>query len=292
METDYYPEVSGSGPDSRRASDRIRLMGLPIDCVTENAAVAQILASIRAGCGGWVATPNVQHLRILSSSSKLASLVSSADLIIADGMPLVWASKLQGTPLPCRVTGSALILSLTEAAARTNASIFLLGGSPGTAERAAKVMVGQYQGLKIAGTLCPPLGFEENETKFAGICDEVRAARPRIVYCCLGFPKQELVIQRLRKELPDSWFLGLGGSLSMVAGDVRRAPSWMQRMGLEWLWRLLKEPKRLAARYLAKDLPFAMRLLWSARQQGFTLKPNIRRRPTDLRVDSEKLVSN
>jgi len=287
-----YPEVNESGSYSSRASDRIRLMGLPIDCVTENAAVDQILASIRAGYGGWVATPNVQHLRILSSSSELASLVSSADLIIADGMPLVWASKLQGTPLPCRVSGSALILSLTKAAARANASIFLLGGSPGTAERAAKVMVGQYQGLKIAGTLCPPLGFEENETKFAGICDEVRAAGPCIVYCCLGFPKQELVIQRLRKELPASWFLGLGGSLSMVAGDIRRAPSWMQRVGLEWLWRLLKEPKRLAARYLGKDLPFAIRLLWSARQQGFTLKRNTTRRAMALRVNSKKVVAN
>src|SRR3982074_2736142 len=99
MEVDY-PEVNESGSYSSGASDRIRLMGLPIDCVTENAAVDQILASIRAGYGGWVATPNVQHLRILSSSSELASLVSSADLIIADGMPLVWASKLQGTPLP------------------------------------------------------------------------------------------------------------------------------------------------------------------------------------------------
>ena len=292
MGADYAQVVDGSGSERGRAVDRICLMGLPIDRVTENAAVDQILTGIHAGYGGWVATPNVQHLRILSSSSELASLVSSADLIIADGMPLVWASKLQGTPLPCRVTGSALILSLTKAAARSNASIFLLGGSPGAAERAAKVMVGQYQGLKIAGTLCPPMGFEENETKFAGICDEVRAAKPRIVYCCLGFPKQELVIQRLRKELPSSWFLGLGGSLSMVAGDIRRAPSWMQRVGLEWLWRLLMEPRRLAARYLTKDLPFAIRLLWSSRQQGFTLQRNTERHPTDLRLDSEKLVSN
>ena len=112
------------------------------------------------------------------------------------------------------------------------------------------------------------------------------------MYCCLGFPKQELVIQRLRKELPASWFLGLGGSLSMVAGDIRRAPSWMQRVGLEWLWRLLKEPKRLAARYLGKDLPFAIRLLWSARQQGFTLKRNTTRRAMALRVNSKKVVAN
>jgi N-acetylglucosaminyldiphosphoundecaprenol N-acetyl-beta-D-mannosaminyltransferase len=284
-------ETPRSGSDD--TTGRVYLKGLPIDCVSEEGAVDRILTRLRAGYGGWVATPNVDHFRALSARPELMALVSSANLIVADGMPLVWASKLQGTPLPGRVCGSALLLSLTAAATLAGVSIFLLGGDPGSAEKAAAVMAQKYRGLKLAGMLCPPLGFEKDESQLASICNELRRARPGIVYCCFGFPKQELVIQRLRDSLPTSWFLGVGGSLSMVSGEISRAPTWMQQAGLEWVWRLLKEPRRLAARYLAHDLPFAIWLLWSSRPRRFARR-RVRsspRRQIALRTQDANVVS-
>jgi N-acetylglucosaminyldiphosphoundecaprenol N-acetyl-beta-D-mannosaminyltransferase len=250
--------------DSEAAVERISLMGIPIDRVTEEEAVTRIVVAICNGKGGWVATPNIDHLRQLATDSDLRALVTSADLIIADGMPLVWASRLQGTPLPCRVSGSALIFRLSQAAAQIGASVYLLGGNPGTAAEAGRVLAKAYPGLVISGTLCPALGFEKDEAQLSSMCRAVSDAKPDIVYSCFGFPKQERVIQRLKELLPTTWFLGLGGSLSIVSREIERAPQWMQTVGFEWLWRLKKEPKRLATRYLLHDLPFAVRFLWAS----------------------------
>jgi N-acetylglucosaminyldiphosphoundecaprenol N-acetyl-beta-D-mannosaminyltransferase len=108
------------------------------------------------------------------------------------------------------------------------------------------------------------MGFERNPTAMRSIRLAVTRARPDIVYSCFGFPKQEQIISELRKSLPSTWFLGLGGSLSIIGGHVSRAPRWLQRMGLEWSWRLAMEPRRLFRRYLLQDAPFALLLLWSA----------------------------
>ena len=270
-------------------ADRIHLMGLALDPVTEDEAIGRVLAGLRTVRGGWVATLNVDRMRLLSSRPDLTAFVSSADLILADGMPLVWASKVQGTPLPARVSGSTLILSLTEAAALAGFSIFLLGGSPITADKAAKVITQKFPRVRIAGTLSPAWGFEENEAQLDCICDIVAASSPNIVYCCLGFGKEELVIRRLSEVLPTSWFLGLGGSLTMLSGEIPRAPLWMQRGGLEWLWRLLKEPRRLAGRYLVHDPAFALRLLRSARQQRRALRGTLARPPdSETKLRSER----
>jgi N-acetylglucosaminyldiphosphoundecaprenol N-acetyl-beta-D-mannosaminyltransferase len=267
---------------SKSSPDRILLMGIPIDRVTEEDTVNRIVAAICNKRGGWVATPNVDHLRQLALNPNLRALVTSADLIVADGMPLVWASRLQGTPLPCRVSGSAIIFRLSEAAAQLGASVYLLGGNPGTAEKAGELLAQAYPGLTISGTLCPSLGFDTDEAQLASICKAVSASKPDIVYSCFGFPKQEKVIQRLRESLPTAWFLGLGGSLSIVSGEIERAPLWMQRVGLEWCWRLIKEPRRLARRYLVHDLPFAFRFLLEAWGRRFRARETLQSSETSI----------
>ncbi len=141
---------------------RISLMGIHIDSVTETEVVERIISDLGRGLGGWVVTPNLEHLRILSHRPNLLGIADDASLMIADGMPLVWASRLQGTPLPMRVAGSSLILSLTAAAANAGCSVFFLGGSPGTAEAASTIFLRDHPGLKIAGTFCPPMGFEKD----------------------------------------------------------------------------------------------------------------------------------
>jgi N-acetylglucosaminyldiphosphoundecaprenol N-acetyl-beta-D-mannosaminyltransferase len=193
-----------------------------------------------------------------------SATLSGARVVVADGMPLIWASRLRGTPLPARVAGSNLIWSLTAAAARSGASIFLLGGNPGAAEACAQRMRADYPNVRIAGLMSPPVGFENDGRAIEEIVAMLRAAAPEIVYLALGFPKQEELALRLAPHLPATWFVGVGISFSFVAGEVRRAPLWMQAAGLEWVHRLAQEPRRLFRRYLIEGLPFAARLFVDA----------------------------
>jgi N-acetylglucosaminyldiphosphoundecaprenol N-acetyl-beta-D-mannosaminyltransferase len=201
-------------------------------------------------------------------------LIDDADLVVADGMPLIWASRLAGEPLPGRVSGSSMVWSICEAASARGQSVFLLGGDPGVAERAADVFRDRYPRLEIAGTTCPPVGFESDEQELSRIEHEVTEAAPRIVFVALGFPKQDLLIRILRDSLPHTSFLGVGISLSYATGDVSRAPGWICGLGLEWAYRLSQEPtRRLARRYLIDGLPFALRLTISAARYRVRRKP-------------------
>jgi len=254
-------------PAFLRPPERVSLMGVRIDCVTERHVIKRVISSIRDGRGGWIVTPNVDHLRIICQRPELGAMLGEATLMVADGMPLVWASRLQGFGLPERVTGAGLILSMTAAARQAGASIFLMGGEPGDGEAAAAVLRRSNPGLKIAGVISPPLGFENDPLQMAEIGNALHLAKPDLVFSCFGFPKQEFVIHALRHRLPSAWFLGLGGSLAIVSGRTRRAPRWMQNVGMEWLWRLGLEPRRLFHRYIVDDLPFAIRLLANALAQ-------------------------
>jgi N-acetylglucosaminyldiphosphoundecaprenol N-acetyl-beta-D-mannosaminyltransferase len=193
-----------------------------------------------------------------------SSELSGARLVVADGMPLIWASRLRGTPLPERVAGSNLIWSLTAAAARRGASIFLLGGNPGAAEACAERMRADYPDVRIAGLLAPPHGFEKDPRAIDEIVQTLRDAAPAIVYLALGFPKQEELALQLASQMPATWFVGVGISFSFVGGEVRRAPRWMQSAGLEWVHRLVQEPRRLFRRYVIDGLPFAARMFLDA----------------------------
>lgn len=239
---------------------RISLMEMPIDRTTEREVVETVGEAVTRGQGGWVITPNLDHLRQFRERPELRERFEEADVVVADGMPLVWASRIQHTPLPERVAGSDLIWSLTREAERRAASVYLVGGNPGTAEAAGEVLREQAPGLDIAGTDCPPPGFEESPGELDSLAERIQRSHPDIVYVGLPLDKQIALIPRLRRVVPSAWFLGLGISFSFVCGEVRRAPRWMQRVGLEWVHRLLQEPRRLFRRYLVEGLPFAARL--------------------------------
>jgi N-acetylglucosaminyldiphosphoundecaprenol N-acetyl-beta-D-mannosaminyltransferase len=240
---------------------RIDLMGLPVDPVTSEDAVSKVTDELERGQGGWVITPNLDHLRSYRRHPDLREHFHSADLVLADGMPLVWASRLQATPLPERVAGSDLIWSLSREAAERGASIYLVGGNPGSAEAAAGVLEDAAPGLEVAGAHSPRMGFLEDADERRRTEEEVVAGDPDIVYVGLPLDKQVELIPRLRRRLPNAWFLGLGISFSFVCGEVRRAPNWMRVTGLEWLHRLSQEPGRLARRYLVEGPPFLFALL-------------------------------
>ncbi|MEV0614927.1 WecB/TagA/CpsF family glycosyltransferase [Nonomuraea sp. NPDC050404] len=241
---------------------RVRVGGVEVDALTEGEVVRRVAAAMEAGEGGRIVTPNVDICRAAASDPALRELVCSADLVVADGMPLVWAARLLGTPLPARVTGADLLWSLTELAARHDWPVYLLGGGPPhVAPKAARELTNRHPRLRVCGAHAPPFHFDATPEGAAEVRGKVIAARPRLVFAGLGFPRQDLLIAALREELPETWFLGCGAAIAFAAGTLGRAPAWMRRTGLEWAFRLGAEPVRLAPRYLVNDLPYAARLL-------------------------------
>lgn len=256
-------------PDAAIATDqamqRISLLGVAVDCVDQAGAIDWIARRVQTGRGGFVVTVNLDHLRRCVKDPSYADLVARADLVVADGMPLVWASRLRGgRQLPERVAGSSAMIDLCERAARDGQGVFLLGGDPGVADRAGKVLQQRFKDLKIVGVRCPPFGFECDGAEIAAICEQIRSSETGIVLVALGSPKQELLIDRIRDCLPAACWMGVGISLSFVAGDVKRAPVWLQRLGLEWVHRLVQEPQRLFKRYIVHGIPWGVRLLVEA----------------------------
>ncbi|MGA3489429.1 WecB/TagA/CpsF family glycosyltransferase [Micromonosporaceae bacterium DT55] len=243
---------------------RVVISGIGFDPVREDDVLRHVMRELGAGRGGQIITPNVDILRRVKRDAESRRHVDAASIVVADGTPLIWASRLAGRPLPARVPGSDLIWSLSAALAEQERSVYLLGGKPGTAAQAETVLRGRFPQLRFAGHLSPAFGFDTRPEEFDRVCDEVAAARPDLVYVGLGFPKQERVIARLRPMLRTSWFLGCGAAIGFVAGVHRRAPRWMQQTGLEWMHRLLAEPQRLGRRYVVHDIPFACRLLAGA----------------------------
>jgi N-acetylglucosaminyldiphosphoundecaprenol N-acetyl-beta-D-mannosaminyltransferase len=239
-------------------------MGIALDNLDAREAMDRISADLAAGRGGWAITPNLDIARRMVSDAAYRDLLSPATLRLADGMPLVWASRVQRTPLKERVAGSDLIWSLSARAAEEGRSVFFLGGNPGAAVAAAAKLKELHPALLVAGVECPPIGFEQDSGYMAALRERLIAAAPDICFVALGAPKQDRVIRSLFPLLPRTWFLGIGISFSFVAGEVKRAPRWMRASGLEWLHRMIQEPRRLARRYLLEGVPFAVRLFVSA----------------------------
>ncbi len=257
-------------PASATRIETIQLMDVIFHCINERQCIEYVMEELSEGRGGMLVTPNLDHLRRTTQQPFFARLVAESNIVVADGMPLVWASRLQRTPLPARVAGSDLISTMSKSAGENGRSVFLLGGDPGAAQAAADVLTSRYPSLAVSGVHCPVPGFETNPEALAEIIDVLTAARPDIIYVGLGSPKQEQLIHELREWLPKAWWLGVGYSFSFLAGHGQRAPRWMQRTGLEWAHRLWCEPRRLARRYLIEGIPFAAKLISSSAFKGLT----------------------
>jgi N-acetylglucosaminyldiphosphoundecaprenol N-acetyl-beta-D-mannosaminyltransferase len=249
---------------------RVQVGDLWFDPLTESEVIAVVCEAWAAGHGGSIFTVNIDIALSATRDATLAELLAKASLVVADGMPLVWASRTRGDALPERVAGSSLMWSLSAAAAAEGRSVFLLGGAEGVPEIAAKALVTRSENLRIVGAESPPFGFDETDEGVRKAVATVAAAAPDLVFVGLGFPRQERLIEHLRQALPDAWFLGCGGGIPMAAGVLRRASPVLQRLGLEWVHRLALEPRRLARRYLRDDLPFAGALLARSAVHRFT----------------------
>lgn len=241
---------------------RIDICGAGVDPCTLDGAVRRVLERARAGGPpSYVVTPNTQHVALLQDSEEFRRIYRSAWLSVADGMSLVWASRLLGTPLPEKVSGIDLFEAVCAAAAGTGVRVFLLGGRPGAAAEAARVLAARHPGLVVAGTYCPPMGFEADPVEAERAVRAVRSAAPHVLFVALGAPKQESWMYRNRELLGVPVLLGVGAAFDFVAGRVRRAPRWMQDWGLEWVFRTMTEPRRLGKRYAVTNPRFAWLLL-------------------------------
>jgi exopolysaccharide biosynthesis WecB/TagA/CpsF family protein len=201
----------------------------------------------------YVVTPNVDHIVKLEEDEELKKVYENADLILTDGMPLIWISKLKKKPIKEKVSGSDLFPKLCNLAAKKDYSIFLLGARNGVAEKAAENLRNKYSGLNIVGTYSPTFGFEQDEKEIKYIIEIINKVKPDILAVGLGAPKQEKFIYKYRDELKVPISLAIGASIDFEAGNIERAPKWMQKNGLEWFYRLSKEPKRMFKRYVIDD---------------------------------------
>jgi N-acetylglucosaminyldiphosphoundecaprenol N-acetyl-beta-D-mannosaminyltransferase len=261
LRTGNEPEPPRSHAALESALASVELLGMHIAACNEPELLDTLFAALSKQRGGWLITANLDFLRRYYKEPRMQALYAQADLRVADGMPLVWAAYLQGTPLPERIAGASLLRPLAARAALEGRSIYFLGGNGNTAEGAATSLTAEFPGLRVAGFSSPWLPAEPDDAAVEPTRQALTEARPDIVLVALGSPKQEWLISKLRRSLPACWFIGVGMSFSFTTGDMPRAPSWMQRSGLEWVHRLVSEPRRLGKRYLWHDAPFGIELI-------------------------------
>ena len=232
---------------------RMRFMNIEIDNLTMKEALQEIDKLIQEDKNAFVVTPNVDHIIQLERGGELVEAYKQADLILTDGKPLIWISKWYGTPIKEKISGSDLFPLLCDMAAQKGYRMFFLGAAEGVAAKAAENLKKKYKGLQVVGTYSPPKGFEKDEAEMEKIRTMVKTSQPHILIVALGCPKQEFFILHNRDTLGVPISLGLGASIDFEAGNIKRAPKWMADHGLEWIYRITQDPKRLAKRYLVDD---------------------------------------
>ena len=232
---------------------RIKFMNTEIDNLTMVETLNAIEALIKQNKNAYVVTPNVDHIVQLEAGGELHEVYKNADLILADGKPLLWIAKWYGTPIKEKISGSDLFPRLCEMAAKKGYKMFFLGAAEGVAAKAADNLMKRFNGLDVVGTYSPPYGFEKDDAEMYKITSMIKEKRPHILIVGLGCPKQEKFILHNREILGVPISLGLGASLDFEAGNIKRAPKWVGEHGVEWLFRIKQDPQRMVKRYLVDD---------------------------------------
>lgn len=244
---------------------RMDFLNTRVDNLTMEEALVKTQKLIEENKTAYVVTPNVDHIVVMEKDEEFSKLYREADLILTDGKPLIWISKLYGTPIKEKISGSDFFPELCGLATEKGYSIFILGAAEGVAAKAAENLQRKYPGLQIAGTYSPPFAFEENAEELQKIETMIRAAKPTILAVSLGSPKGEKFIYRHKDTYGVPLSISIGATIDFEAGNVKRAPKWMSDHGLEWLYRMTKEPKRLAKRYVV-DAVEILPIAWKYRK--------------------------
>lgn len=252
-------------------SSTIRVWGLPLAPLTRAGASRAVADLIDAGRPSFFITANAHYAMVSHGDPAQRAINDSAAFVLADGAPLVWASRWRRTPLPERVAGSDLIYDLSEQASRRGDRVFFLGGQPGSASEAAERLQRRYPGLVVAGVECPPFR-PLTEAEEGELIDRIRDSRADLLFVAFGQPKGERWIRTHLERLGVPVCVQVGGSFEFVAGKVRRAPRWVQRVGMEWAWRIGTDPVRLGPRY-ARNAAFLLRMVLRDLRRGPVPEP-------------------
>jgi N-acetylglucosaminyldiphosphoundecaprenol N-acetyl-beta-D-mannosaminyltransferase len=258
VETSDHEGPAGATPLSIPPS--VEVWGLPLAPITSDQLVDAVDQLIERGRPSYFITANLHYAMLSARDPRLAAVNRGAAFLVADGMPLVWYSRLSGRPLPERVTGSDNVYRLCQRAAERGYRVFLLGGLPEVARAAARRLGELYPGLNFVGVESPTLERLSAEEHNA-LIERIRQARPDLLLVALGQPKGELWLAQHVEALSAAACVQIGASIDFVAGRVRRAPRWLQRIGGEWFYRITREPRRMIPRYAA-DAVFMVRAIF------------------------------
>lgn len=228
---------------------KIKFLNTSIDNLTMQEAVEETERLIETKGCSYIVTPNLDHIVMLESDQKFVDAYANADLILADGKPLIWISRVLKNPIKEKISGSDFFPQMCAMCANKGYSIFILGAAEGVAEKASQNLCKRYNGLRIVGTYSPPFNFEQNLQELEKISNLVKKAKPNILAVSLGSPKGEMFIYKHLNEYGVSLGISIGATIDFEAGNVKRAPKWMSDNGLEWLFRITQDPKRLIKRY-------------------------------------------
>lgn len=272
-------------PAERHAA--VDILGCRVDRLTKGAFLREVAGEIRRGsCGKQVVTANVDTIVLALDDGELRETVNSAAFVVADGVPLLWYSRMVGTPIPERINGTDLCLDLAGLAAAGGWRVYLLGSSAEARTGSALALRARHKDLIIAGHYGPPFG-PWSQCEEETMATVVRESEADLVLVGLGTPRQESWIRRRGAETRAPILVGVGGSFDILSGRLARAPRTFQRSGLEWLWRLCLEPRRLAHRYLIRDPRFLLAAIRTAhaRRRVGTNPPERKRQaaPPDAR---------
>lgn len=230
--------------------NRIPFMNTYLDNISAAEALEYIDGWIKSRKIGQIITPNCDHIVQIEKKPELKPVWDSAELLLADGHPLLWFAKWFRTPLKEKINGSSFTPQLCKRAAEKGYSVFLLGAAPGVARKAADNLKKDYPGIRISGTYSPSFGFEKNQEEVRKINDMLKDSQADILILGLGSPKQEIFSYENMDQYQIPVTINAGATIDFLAGNKKRAPKWMVDNGLEWLYRMIKEPKRVGKRVL------------------------------------------
>jgi N-acetylglucosaminyldiphosphoundecaprenol N-acetyl-beta-D-mannosaminyltransferase len=247
-----WPEPTATD-GSRPAKERVPIGNLPLDTVTFDEAVAwtvDYIANRGNRAPARISCPNASLIALADEDPAFAHIIATSNLVVADGLPLLWAAAMLGSPLPEQIRGVDLLEGICSAVSSCDMSLYILGGLPSAAAIVGEKLLDRYAGLKIVGTDCPPVGFEDDSILNRQVRGRIETVAPDVLIVALGSPKQEWWIYNNCRDLPIGAIHGVGAAIDTLAGLRPRPPVWMRRLGLEWLGRLIAEPQRLWRRYI------------------------------------------
>lgn len=243
-----------------RVRERANVLGVGIDAVSPDVVLEQLFAAVDTGQRGYVCVTGVHGVMEAQGDAEFRRILNSSMLTVPDGMPTVWIGRIQGCEEISRVYGPTLLLQVCARSVQRGQSHFFYGGAPGVADELAARLTQRFPGLRVVGTYCPPFR-PLTDIEQRALYTQVEAAQPDFLWVGLSTPKQERFMAAHSGHLAAKVMLGVGAAFDMHSGRTRQAPAWMQRSGLEWLFRLIQEPRRLFWRYARNNPAFVMRAM-------------------------------